>query len=61
MERRRFRINELDAAQRYAQRLRGRLSGPVRVIRGPRQVVVDVVEDERRTAVPRDPDRRAAP
>lgn len=58
MERRWFRHTELDAAQRYAQRLRGRLASPVRVIRGPRQVVVDVVEDERRTQVPRSPDRR---
>lgn len=59
MERRWFRLTEIDAAQRYAQRLRGRLAQPVRVTRGPRQVVVDVVQDERRAQVPRTPDRRA--
>lgn len=57
---RHYRITEFDAAQRYAQRLSEKLRAPVRVIRGHGEVVVQVVEDERSTATPHNPDRRAS-
>lgn len=58
MRRRHYRITELDAAQRYARRLRAAVSQHVRVVRSHGHVHVDVVEDERRASVPREPDRR---
>ena len=57
---RRYLVTELDAAQRYARRLRDRMRQPVRVIRGKGQIIVAAVDDERRIDSPHEPDRRAA-
>jgi hypothetical protein len=55
---RHYRITELDAAQRYACRLRATLHQPVRVMRGHGEVVVQTVEDQRRENTHRTPERR---
>jgi hypothetical protein len=61
MTKARYRSTEVDAAQSYAKRLRKIVSDHVRVVRGGGQIVVNVVEDERRSAQgppPRTPERR---